>query len=122
MERTRKPSLPGDILRELYLEPLGLTIAAFAERIGVSRKTVSAIVNGRAPVSVDMALRISRAFNTTPYLWLNLQQAVAHALTCGAVLAPQQFLEGVMVFFDPAGHPFCFFCDSEYLWNEDVEK
>ncbi len=76
MERTRKPSLPGDILRELYLEPLGLTIAAFAERIGVSRKTVSAIVNGRAPVSVDMALRLSRAFNTTPDLWLNLQQAV----------------------------------------------
>lgn len=76
MERTRKPSLPGDILRELYLEPLGLTIAAFAERIGVSRKTVSAIVNGRAPVSVDMALRLSRAFNTTPNLWLNLQQAV----------------------------------------------
>ena len=76
MERTRKPSLPGDILRELYLEPLGLTIAAFAERIGVSRKTVSAIVNGRAPVSVDMALRLSRAFDTTPNLWLNLQQAV----------------------------------------------
>lgn len=76
MERTRKPSLPGDILRELYLEPLGLTIAAFAERIGVSRKTVSAIVNGRAPVSVDMALRLSRAFGTTPNLWLNLQQAV----------------------------------------------
>ena len=70
------PSLPGDILRELYLEPLGLTIAAFAERIGVSRKTVSAIVNGRAPVSVDMALRLSRAFDTTPNLWLNLQQAV----------------------------------------------
>lgn len=76
MERTRMPSLPGDILRELYLEPLGLTIAAFAERIGVSRKTVSAIVNGRAPVSVDMALRLSRAFDTTPNLWLNLQQAV----------------------------------------------
>lgn len=76
MERTRKPSLPGDILKEMYLEPLGLTIAAFAERIGVSRKTVSAIVNGRAPVSVDMALRLSRAFNTTPNLWLNLQQAV----------------------------------------------
>ena len=55
MERTRKPSLPGEILREMYLEPLNLTITAFAERIGVSRKTVSAIVNGRAPVTVDMA-------------------------------------------------------------------
>ena len=69
MERTRKPSLPGEILREMYLEPLNLTITAFAERIGVSRKTVSAIVNGRAPVTVDMALRLSRAFNTTPELW-----------------------------------------------------
>ncbi|WP_296303537.1 HigA family addiction module antitoxin [uncultured Desulfovibrio sp.] len=76
MERTRKPSLPGDILKEMYLDPLGMTIAAFAERIGVSRKTVSAIVNGRAPVTVDMALRLARAFNTTPDLWLNLQQAV----------------------------------------------
>lgn len=52
----------------------------------------------------------------------NLQQAVAHVLNCGAVPAPQQFLEGVMVFFDTAGHPFCFFCDPEYLWNEDMEK
>lgn len=76
MERTRKPSLPGDILKEMYLEPLGLRIAAFAECIGVSRKTLSAIVNGRSPVSVDMALRLSRAFNITPDLWLNLQQAV----------------------------------------------
>ena len=76
MERTRKPSLPGEILREMYLEPLNLTITAFAERIGVSRKTVSAIVNGRAPVTVDMALRLSRAFNTTPELWLNLQRSV----------------------------------------------
>ena len=70
MERTRKPSLPGEILREMYLEPLNLTITAFAERIGVSRKTVSAIV------TVDMALRLSRAFNTTPELWLNLQRSV----------------------------------------------
>lgn len=76
MERTRKPSLPGEILKEMYLDPLGLTITDFAGRIGVSRKTVSAIVNGHSPVTVDMALRLSRAFSTTPDLWLNLQRAV----------------------------------------------
>lgn len=74
MERPRKPSRPGDILKELYLSPLGLSASAFAEHIGVSRKTVSAILNGRAAISVDMALRLSRAFGTTPDLWLNLQQ------------------------------------------------
>ena len=71
MERTRKPSLPGEILKEMYLDPLGLTITDFAGRIGVS-----AIVNGHSPVTVDMALRLSRAFSTTPDLWLNLQRAV----------------------------------------------
>ena len=76
MERTRKPNLPGEILREMYLEPLELTISEFAEKIGVSRKTVSALVNGRTPVTVDMAMRLSIAFNTTPELWLNLQQSV----------------------------------------------
>lgn len=76
MERTRRPSMPGEILKEMYLEPLNLSITVFAERIGVSRKTVSAIINGRAPISVDMALRLSRAFNTTPDLWLNLQRAI----------------------------------------------
>ena len=74
MERTRQPSRPGDILKELYLAPLGMSASAFAAHIGVSRKTVSAILNGRAAISVDMALRLSRAFGTTPDLWLNLQQ------------------------------------------------
>ena len=76
MERTRQPSRPGDILKELYLAPLGMSVTSFAAYIGVSRKTVSAILNGRAPVTVDMALRFSRALGTTPDLWLNLQQKV----------------------------------------------
>ena len=74
MKRTRQPSRPGDILKELFLTPLGMSVTSFAAHIGVSRKTVSAILNGRAPISVDMALRFSRAFGTTPELWLNLQQ------------------------------------------------
>lgn len=76
MERTRKPSMPGEVLKEMYLEPLDVTITDFAEHIGVSRKTVSALVNGRTPVTVDMAMRLSVALNTTPDLWLNLQRAV----------------------------------------------
>jgi addiction module HigA family antidote len=73
--RKRPPVHPGRILKEHYLDPLGLTIVDLADRLGVSRKTLSAIVNGRASVTTETALRLSRAFDTTPTLWLNLQQA-----------------------------------------------
>ena len=76
MERTRKPYLPGEILKELYLDPLSLSITAFAEQINVSRKAVSSLINGHTSVTVDMAMRLSIALNTTPELWLRLQQAV----------------------------------------------
>jgi antitoxin HigA-1 len=67
------PPHPGEILRELCLEPLGLTITDAATGLGVSRKTLSAILNGRAGISPEMALRLSIAFNTTPESWLNQQ-------------------------------------------------
>lgn len=70
----RAPGHPGGILRRHHLEPLGLTVADLARTLGVSRKTVSKIVNERGSVSADMALRLSQAFGTTPELWLNLQQ------------------------------------------------
>lgn len=73
--RTRRPSHPGAILREHHLVPLDLTIADAAARLGVSRKTLSKVVNGRGSVTPEMALRLARAFDTTPHLWLNLQQA-----------------------------------------------
>lgn len=73
INRKRPPTHPGAILYRHYLEPLGLTVTEVAEDIGVSRKTVSAIINERQPVTVDMALRLSRAFKTTPELWTNLQ-------------------------------------------------
>jgi addiction module HigA family antidote len=59
----------------MYMEPLGLSITTLAERLGVSRKHLSGIVNERVGVTPDMALRLSRAFDTTPDLWLNLQRA-----------------------------------------------
>ena len=69
------PAHPGGILKRMYLEPLGMTYTALAEALGVSRKTVSKIVNERGGIRADMALRLSRAFNTSPELWLNLQRA-----------------------------------------------
>jgi addiction module HigA family antidote len=68
------PAHPGEILKELYLEPLGLSVTAAAEGLGVSRKSLSALLNRRAGISPLMALRLSKAFpNTTARFWLNLQ-------------------------------------------------
>ncbi len=70
----RKPSHPGRVLKNLYMAPLSLTITETAKVLGVSRKALSAIVNERKAVTPEMALRLSRAFGTTPDLWLNLQK------------------------------------------------
>jgi addiction module HigA family antidote len=73
--RNRPPTHPGRILKELYLVPLGISNTRLAEILGVSRKTVSSIVNERKVITPEMALRLSRAFtNTTPESWLNLQR------------------------------------------------
>ena len=71
---TRKLTHPGEMIKEIYLKPLKLTVTSLAKSLGVSRKTLSAIVNEQAGVTPDMALRLSRAFSTTPELWLNMQQ------------------------------------------------
>lgn len=73
-KKTRKPTHPGIILREMYLEPLDLTITKAAEELKLSRKTLSAICNARKSITPDTALRLSIAFDTTPEFWLNLQQ------------------------------------------------
>lgn len=67
------PAHPGEILRGLYLAPMSVTIAEAAEALGVSRKHVSAIVNGRARVTPDMAVRLAAVFSTEPEVWVNLQ-------------------------------------------------
>jgi addiction module HigA family antidote len=64
---------PGEVLRELCLRPLGLTVTAAADALGVSRKTLSSILNGRAGISAEMAIRLSLAFETTAESWLNQQ-------------------------------------------------
>ena len=70
----RRPTHPGKIIKEDYLIPLSITIKDMAENLGVSRKTLSKIINERGAITPDMALRLSRAFDTTPGFWLNLQK------------------------------------------------
>jgi addiction module HigA family antidote len=74
MTKHRSPSHPGGILKRLYLEPLNLAVNDLAKALGVSRKSVSKLVNQRGRITPQMALRLSIALHTTPQLWLNLQQ------------------------------------------------
>jgi addiction module HigA family antidote len=67
------PPHPGEIIRELCLEPLELSVTKAAAALGVSRKTLSGILNGHSGVSPEMALRLSLAFDTSPESWLNQQ-------------------------------------------------
>lgn len=67
------PPHPGEVLRELCLEPLGLSVTRAAEALGVSRKTLSALMNGRTGISPEMAIRLSIAFDTSAESWLNQQ-------------------------------------------------
>lgn len=71
---TRQPTHPGKIIKEDYLIPLSITITELASILAVSRKTLSKITNGGGAVTPDMALRLSRAFDTSPHLWMNLQK------------------------------------------------
>jgi addiction module HigA family antidote len=61
------------MLREEFLEPLGITQAEFAERIGVSRVRLNEIVRGKRGITADTALRLAKALGTTPQFWLNGQ-------------------------------------------------
>jgi addiction module HigA family antidote len=67
------PLHPGEIIRELCLEPLGLSVTAAARALGVSRKSLSELLNGKSGVSPEMAIRLSMAFDTTPESWLDQQ-------------------------------------------------
>ncbi len=77
MRTRRKPTAPGEILREEFLLPLRLTQKQVAARLACDVKVVNRIVNGRTSVSALMALRLGAAFRTTPDFWLNAQKAVA---------------------------------------------
>lgn len=73
-ERKRKPNHPGKILDELYIKPLNLNLQEMAENLSLSRNSLFKIRSGKAAVTPSIAIRLAQAFDTTPNLWLNLQQ------------------------------------------------
>ena len=73
MSRMHNPPHPGEVIRELCLDPLRLTVTEAAEGLGISRRTLSALLNGHAGVSPEMAIRLSKAFGRSPEGWLKLQ-------------------------------------------------
>jgi len=80
IERERCPVHPGRVIKYGYLKPLGMSVTELSKRLGVSRKTASKLVNEKCSVTTDMAIRLSRVFDTTPELWLNLQ--INHDVWC----------------------------------------
>ena len=72
----RRPTHPGEMLREDFLPDYDLTVAGLAEAVGVSRQSVNELIRGRRAVSPEMALRLARLFGNSPEFWLNAQRAV----------------------------------------------
>ncbi len=72
----RKPTHPGEMLREDFMPDYDLTVAKLAERLGVSRQSVNELLRERRAVSPEMALRLGRLFGNSPEFWLNAQRAV----------------------------------------------
>lgn len=71
--KMHNPPHPGEVIKELCLEPLGISVTDTAKGLGISRKTLSAILNGRSGISPEMAIRLAKAFDTTPESCLNQQ-------------------------------------------------
>ena len=71
----QNPPHPGGIVRRQCLEPLGLTVTRAAEGLGVTRQALSELLNGKTGISTEMAVRLAKAFGSTPETWLGMQQA-----------------------------------------------
>jgi antitoxin HigA-1 len=74
LEKRRKPNHPGIILDELYIKPLNLNLQELADNLDISRNSLFKIRTAKASVTPSIAVRLAEAFETTPQLWLNLQQ------------------------------------------------
>jgi len=72
--RNRRPTHPGELLREEVIKPLNLTITEAAKRLGISRKNLSALLNEKISLSPDMAVRVALATQTSPMSWLGMQE------------------------------------------------
>jgi len=69
----KNPPHPGRIVRQDCIEPLGLTVTGAAKALGITRQALNNLVNGKAGISPEMAVRISKAFGGSPEMWLRLQ-------------------------------------------------
>jgi addiction module HigA family antidote len=74
--KNKRPTHPGAILREDVLPSLGITQTELADRLGVSRRTISQVIHEHRPITPDMAIRLAHFLDTTPESWLNMQQAL----------------------------------------------
>ncbi len=72
----RKPTSPGELLKEEFLRPLGLTQKELADHIECDVKVINRLINGRTSVTAPLALKLAAAFNTSPEFWMNAQKAV----------------------------------------------
>jgi len=92
----KNPPHPGRIVRQECIEPLGLSITDAAERLGVKRQTLNNLVNGKAGISPQMSIRLSKAFGSRPEVWLGLQmqydlaqaEKSAHRIKVRRITAP----------------------------------
>jgi antitoxin HigA-1 len=75
-KRTRKPTHPGELIREDLLPETGISQSQLAKYMGVSRRTVSEIIHERRKITTDIAVRLAKVFNSTPEMWLNMQQSI----------------------------------------------
>lgn len=92
MLRKREPTSPGEILREEFLVPLGLTQKQLADHLGCDVKVINRIVNGRTSVTPEMALKLGAAFLTTPEFWLNAQKTVDLFQAANGLKLPEPLL------------------------------
>ena len=79
------PMHPGKVLKQIYLDPLGLDAIRFAQRLGVPRDQIEKLISGTAGITLDTALRLARVFSTTPAYWFNLQVNYDMALAAQAI-------------------------------------
>ena len=76
LPKNRRPIHPGEIIKQEYLKPLGLTQRQLADALGITRAKVNEIILGKRAITPDIAFRLSKCFNTTPEFWINLQMKV----------------------------------------------
>ena len=79
------PPHVGEILRELYLEPMDISVTDAAKHLGVTRQALSRLVNEQSGISAAMAIRLAKAFSTTPDYWMNMQAQYALWEACQSV-------------------------------------